>query len=245
MRTKLFLAVTAAALLSAGAAFATAGTGTAGAATRGILYSFLGKLTAEPSNGDVSITVEGGNRAALRALIGEAATQTFAYGGGTQFLKWSNGVPAVVQAGDLDSGDYVWVHVRAPRGSSLDTIEDTDAVRVGDRGSELNRPTEPLYLFRGKLTAVGSSSISVEVRGGNRRALRLLVGESANQTFTVGDSTIFLLWQGKVPTVIARTDLKVGDPIVVRIRADKGSTLQQVESAAAVKVAEHEPANQS
>jgi hypothetical protein len=245
MRTKLFLAVTAAALLSAGAAFAGAVTGNAGAATSGILYSFLGKLTAVPDNGDVTITVEGGNRPALRALIGESATQTFAYGDGTQFLKWSNGVPAVVQSDDLDSGDYVWVHVRAPRGSSLDTIEDTDAVRVGDRGSELNRPSEPLYLFRGKLTAVGSSSISVDIRGGNRRALRLLVGQSAGQAFTVGDSTIFLLWQGKVPTVIARTDLKVGDPIVVRIRADKGSTLQQVESTAAVKVAEHEPANQS
>ena len=245
MRTKLFLAVTAAAILSAGAAFACAVTGDAGAATSGILYSFLGKLTAVPDNGDVAITVDGGNRPALRALIGESATQTFAYGDGTQFLKWSNGVPAVVQSGDLDTGDYVWVHVRAPRGSSLDTIEDTDAVRVGDRGSELNRPSEPLYLFRGKLTAVGSSSISVDIRGGNRRALRLLVGESASQTFSVGDSTIFLLWQGKVPTVIARTDLKVGDSIVVRIRADKGSTLQQVESTAAVKVAEHEPANQS
>jgi hypothetical protein len=244
MRQKLFLAAVVAGLLSAAALVGGVVAG-ADAGTRGILYSFLGRLTATPDNGDVSITVEGGNRPALRALLGEPVAQTFAYGDDTEFLEWSNGVPKVVQPGDLHSGDYVWVHVRAPRGSSLDALEQTGAVLVGDRGSAPSKPTEPLYLFRGKLTAVGSSSISLDVRGGNRRALRLLVGESRNQTFTVGDATIFLLWKGKVPTVIARTDLKIGDPVAVRIRASAGSTVDQVESTAAVKVADHEPANQS
>ncbi len=243
MRTKLFLAVAVAALLSAGAAFA--GAGTARAVTRGTLYSFLGKLTAAPADGHVSISVEGGNRPALRALIGQPATQTLAYGDDTEFLQWSSGVPTVVHAGDLDPGDYVWVHVRAPRGSSLDAIEHTEAALIGDRGTELSPPSKPLYLFRGKVTAVGSSSVSVDVRGGNVRALRLLVGESAGQTFAVGGSTIFLRWQGKVPTVISLADLKVGDPVAVRIRADRGAALGEVESTAAAKVAEHEPANRS
>jgi hypothetical protein len=243
MRTKLFLAAAAIALLATGAAFS--GTGTAGAANRGTLYSFLGKLTATPSDGRVSIAVEGGNRPALRALIGESDAQTLSYGDSTEFLRWSNGVPQVVHPGDLEAGDYVWVHVRAPRGSSLDTVEHTDAAVIGDRGTELSRPDEPLYLFRGKVTAVGSSSVSVEVAGGNVRALRLLVGQSRSRTFTVGDSTIFLDWQGKVPTVISRSDLKAGARVVVRVRAGKGATLDQVESAAAVKVAEHEPAKQS
>ncbi len=116
---------------------------------------------------------------------------------------------------------------------------------IGDHGTERNAPGKPLYLFRGTLTAVGSSSVSIDVRGGNRRAMRLLIGGQAAQTFAVGDSTIFLDWRGKVPTVIARTDLKVGDKIAVRVRADAGSTLAQVESTAAVKVADHEPANRS
>ena len=65
------------------------------------------------------------------------------------------------------------------------------------------------------------------VTGGDRRALKLLIGQSGDQTFTVGGETIFLLWQGKVPTVIDASKLVVGDKIVVRIRAAKGSTLAQ------------------
>ena len=74
--------------------------------------------------------------------------------------------------------------------------------------------------------------------------MRLLIGQSADQSFTFGDQTIFLLWQGKVPTVIDAAQLKVGDRIVVRIRADRGSTLAQVEATAAVHIGDREPASQ-
>jgi hypothetical protein len=206
-----------------------------------VKYSFLGTLTATPNNGGVSINVEGGNKLALKKMIGQPVTQTFAYGSNTEFLKWSNGIPTVVQASDLAAGDYVWVHVRAPRGAGLDRIEDIDAGLVGDHGPTLYRPDKPLYLFRGKLTATAAGSVSVQVTGGNSRALRLLVGQSRTQTFAVGDSTIYLLWEGKVPSVIDRSKLTIGDRVVVRIRAAAGSTLAQVASTAAVKVAEHEP----
>jgi hypothetical protein len=237
MRMKLFLAAATAALAGVVAA-------TAGAAGGGIAYSFLGKLSAAPSGGHVSISVEGGNRPALRALLGSSVAQTFAYGDKTEFLQWTNGVPKVVQADDLKAGDYVRVNVRAPRGSSLDTIESTAAGLIGDRGTQLNRPDNPDYLFRGTVASVGSS-VSVDVRGGNRRALRLLLGSSRTQTFAVGDSTIFLHWQGKVPTVTQLADLKAGDKVAIHVRAQAGSTLGQVESAPAARVAEHEPASQS
>ena len=239
MRTKLtFLAAVAAALVAAGAALADKGP----ARPHGIAYTFMGQLTATPSNGGVSITVEGGNRVALRAMLGQPVTQTFAYGGNTEFLQWSNGIPTIVQAGDLKTGDFVWVHVRAPRDASLSAIEQNQAGLVGDHGATLNPPTQPLYLFRGTLTSVGSSSVTVHVTGGDARALRLLIGQSTDQTFTFGDQTIFLLWQGKVPTVINASQLKLGDRIVVRIRADKGSTLAQVESTAAAHIGDREPA---
>lgn len=237
MRMKLFLAAAVAAL--AGGVAATAG------AAGGINYAFLGKLSAAPSGGHVSITIEGGNKPALRALLGSSVDQTFSYGDRTEFLQWTSGVPKVVQAGDLDAGDYVRVNVRAPRGSSLGAIEQTDASLIGDHGTELTRPTEPAYLFRGTIAAVGASTVTIDVRGGNRRALRLLLGSSRTQTFAVGDSTIYLRWQGKVPTVIARTDLKVGDRVAIHVRAKAGSTLAGVESTPAAKVAEHEPAGQS
>jgi hypothetical protein len=212
----------------------------------GIRYSFLGTVTATPSNGGVSINVEGGNKAALRAMLGAPVTQTFAYGSDTEFLKWSKGIPAIVQASGLAAGDYVWVHVRAPRGSSLADIEKIDAGIVGDHGTELYKPDKPLYLFRGKLTAVGSDgSVTVDVSGGNRRAMRLMLGADRSETFSTDGGTIFLLWVGKVPTVIDASKLVVGDRIVVRIRAAAKSSLAQVEATAANHVGDREPASKS
>ena len=235
MRTKILLATVAAALLATSAAFA----GNGPAKTR---YSFMGRLTATPANGGVSITVEGGNRAALRAMLGQPVTQTFAYGADTEFLKWAHGLPTIVQAGDLSAGDYVWVHVRAQRGSSLGEVEQQQAGLVGDHGATLNTPDKPLWLFRGTLTSATSTAVTVHVTGGDHRAMKLLIGQSVDQTFTVGGETIFLLWQGKVPTVIDASKLVVGDKIVVRIRADKGSSLAQVEATAANHIGDREPA---
>jgi hypothetical protein len=235
MRTKAFIISIAAALLCVGAA--TAGNGPAR-----FLFRFEGQLTATPSNGGVPITVEGGNKAALRAMLGQPVAQTFAYGSNTEFLKWANGVPTVVQAGDLATGDYVTVNVRAPRDSNLAAIEQQQSGIVGDHGTQLFKANMPLYLFRGTLTSVGSSGVTVHVTGGNRLGLRLLIGSSADQTFTFGDTTIFLLWQGKVPTVIDASKLVVGDKIVVRIRAAKGASLGTVESTPARHIGDREPA---
>ncbi len=234
MKTKIALLVS---LVAASLATAVGAT----AAPRGVEYSFLGRLTATPANGAVSISVEGGNKRALRAMLGQPVTQSFAYGSNTEFLKWADGIPTVVQAGDLAANDYVWVHVRAPRDASLADIEQQATGLVGDHGTTLDRPDQPLFLFRGRLTSVGTSSVTVNVTGGDRRALRLLLGSSGDQTFTVGGNTIFLLWQGKVPTVIDASKLVVGDRIVVRIRAPKGSSLAQVEATAANHIGDREP----
>ena len=231
-------------VIAALAALCTAGAAAAGNGKGKTRYSFLGTVTTTPANGGVSINVEGGNKQALRAMLGAPITQTFAYDGSTEFLTWSKGVPTIAQPSNIAAGDHVWVHVRAQRGSSLAEIEQTPAGIVGDRGTQLFKPASPLYLFRGRLTAVGGSgSVTVDVTGGNHRAMRLLLGQSRNQTFTIGDSTIFLLWQGKVPTVIGAADLKSGDRITVRIRAPRLSSLSDVENTPARHVGEHEPAN--
>ena len=235
MRTKTLIISLAAALLCAGAAMAGNGHGK-------FLFRFQGQLTATPSNGGVSITVQGGNKAALRAMLGAPVTQTFAYDSTTEFLKWAGGKPTVVQAGDLAAGDYVTVNVRTQRGSDLAAIEQQPSGIVGDHGTTLNPPDKPLYLFRGTLTSVGSSTVTVHVTGGDRRALRLLIGSSPDQTFTFGDETIFLLWQGKVPTVIDASKLVVGDRIVVRIRAANHASLGDVESTPANHIGDREPA---
>ena len=238
MRTRLVL------LLAAVVALVAAATAFADNGGRGVHYAFVGQLTATPANGAVPITVEGGNRVALRAMLGQPVTQTFAYGADTEFLRWANGIPTVVQPADLAAGDYVRVNVNAPRDAALTAIELQPAGIVGDHGTQLYKPTQPLFLFRGTLSSVGASSVAVHVTGGDARAMRLLIGQPADQSFAFGDQTIFLLWQGKVPTVIQASQLRVGDRIVVRIRADRGSSLAQVESTAAVRVGDREPAAQ-
>jgi hypothetical protein len=70
-----------------------------------------------------------------------------------------------------------------------------------------------------------------------------MLGQSLDQTFTYDDGTIFLLWQGKVPTVIGPSQLKAGDRITIRVRAPRADTLAQVEAVPAAHVGDHEPGN--
>jgi len=211
----------------------------------GAHYVFRGHLlSSPPANAtSISVQIEGGNRIALQKMLGASVNQTFAVGTGTEFLKWSNGIPTVVHSNDLAAGDWLSVNVRAPRNASLGEIETHPAGIVGDRGPNPNPPNKPLYLFRGTLAAAaGSSSVTLNVHTGNRNALRLLLGQPAQQTFNYGPETIFLVWHGKVPTVITPAQLTVGDRVTLRTRASKGLTLAQVEATPATRVAEHEPA---
>jgi len=236
MRFLTLMAIGLAALVTA------AGAGAAPQQGRSIQYLFVAQLAAAPANGQLPVTVQRGNRAALRAMLGQSVSQSFAYGSGTEFLKWSKGVPKVVGPADLSAGDYIWIHIRDAAGSSLANLEQKPAGLVGDHGGQLAPPSRPLYLFRGTLTGTGTNSVTLDVRGGNRRATRLMLGQPKSEMFSVDAGTIFLLWQGKVPTVIAFSQLKIGDNVVVRIRAPRHSNLAQVESTAAVHVGDREPA---
>lgn len=206
-----------------------------------MLYRFVGQLQSAPSSSSLVVTVQGGNRQALRAMLGQGQAQIFTAGEKTVFLKWSNGVPTVVKIGDLAQGDYVAINIRAPRGSTLAELLATAPGIVGDHGTTWNRPSRPLYLFRGTLVSTADGQVTMDVKGGNRHALRLLIGQPARQTFTTGGETVFLHWQGRIPAVTSAAELEAGARVIVRIRAEHGSTLAQVEATSAKRVAEHEP----
>jgi hypothetical protein len=243
MKLRMFVAAAAAAGLTVGATAAAGLSASGPDAPRLARYDFVGHLLAAPgSSTSIQVHVQSGNRLALRKMLGAGQDQSFTVGAKTEYLRWNNGVPSVVQESDLAAGDVVAVHVRAPRSASLTDIEATAAGIVGDRGPSPSHANQPLYLFAGKLTAVGSNSITVDVKTGNRRALRLLIGQSSSESFTFDQDTTFLVWKGKVPSVILANQLTVGDRIIVRVRAAKGSTLAQVESTPAVRIAEHERA---
>jgi hypothetical protein len=206
------------------------------------LFQYRGELV-NASSTSVQVTVEGGNRPALRTMLGQSQNQSFSIGDKTEILVWRKGIPTVGAVTDLKTGDWVVVNVRAPIGSSLAQVEGTQAGVVGDH---LNppRPSQPLFLFVGTVTGPQSGGhIALHVTAGNRLALRRMLGQPQDQTFTYDDNTIFLLWQGKVPTVIDAAHLKAGDRITIRIRAPHDSTLAQVEATPAKHVGDHEPGN--
>lgn len=220
-------------LVAATAAFA-------GESHGNMLYRYVGQFQGLDGT-SVKVTVQNGNRPALRSLLGQSQEQTFATGEKTVFLQWTNGIPKVVAIGDLAVNDYVTVNVRADRDASLDVIKGTAAAGVGDHGQTLTRPDKPLYLFRGTFVSTDAGKVTIDVQGGNRHALRLMIGQSARQTFATGDETVFLHWAKRIPTVIDATQLKAGDRIVIRVRADRGATLAEVEATAAKRVADREP----
>jgi hypothetical protein len=208
---------------------------------KGQLYQFRGALLATGTN-SVQVQITGGNHAALKALIGQSENETFTTDAKTEFLGWTAGVPHVISIDNLKAGDNVQVSVRAKAGASLSDIEATAAALVGDHGTNSGGNGRALFLYVG--TVAGGQAgghIALHVTGGNWRGLRSMLGQSLDETFTYDQGTIFLLWQGKVPTVIDPSQLKAGDRITIRVRATRNATLQQVEAIAASHVGDHEP----
>ena len=257
MRKQLaYLALVAVAVLTVGASstLAARGTGT-------VQYIFNGRLLADAGNSSsLFVNVKGGNHVALRKLIGQGRTQQFAVGPNTQYIRWTNGVPTVVDESNLVAGDRVSVHVRAARSDSLAQIEATPAWRVADRGPDGRFPHRPLWLFIGRLDAPAANGhftlhitdgnlqapaaaghFTLGMTDGNHRALKALLGQSLGQTFSYDAHTIFVLWQAGVPHVISPSQLVVGDRISVRIRAPRAYSLAQVEAVPANHVGDHEP----
>ncbi len=237
-------AIAVVAALATTLALAVAGTAAAGQGGHKALFRYFGQVNS--TNGSsVTVTVQNGNRAALRSLLGQSQQQTFSTDGSTVFLSWDKGKPTKVDIGALASGDYVRINIRADRGSSLDTIRSTAAGLIGDHGPTLHKPALPLYLYRGTLVSTSDGSVTINVKGGNRAALKTMIGsQGSQQTFATNGDTIFLQWSQRIPTVTDASGLHVGDPIIVRVRAARGSDLATVEQTAARRVAGHEPRQQ-
>ena len=209
---------------------------------KGRLYQFRGDVLSASST-SLQISVTGGDRRALEALIGQSQNETFTLGEKSEILVWSNGVPHVASAADLKQGDNVTVNVRAKAGASLADLLAAPTATVADRGAQKTAGGKPLFLYVG--TVAGGQAgghVSLHVTSGNWRGLKTMLGQSSvDQTFSYDDGTIFLLWQGRVPTVIAASQLKAGDRITVRVRAARDSTLAQVEATGASHIGDHEP----
>jgi hypothetical protein len=206
------------------------------------VFIFRGELIAAPPPGANSLLVDvaGGNRRALRLMVGQSSAQSFAVGPRTQYLRWAHGVPTVVSQSNLAEGDQLTLRIRAPRGSSLGQVEATPASVVSDHGPNPRRPAKPLWLFKGTLNAAAAGGrLNIHVLDGNYRALKAMLGQGQDQAFAYSRRTIFIRWQGRVPTLISPSQLTVGDRINIRIRARGHASLGEVESTPANHVAAH------
>jgi hypothetical protein len=231
-------------LAIAAAAFAAlvAGAAAAPGHAEGRLFRFSGELLANPGSHatTLSLQVETGNEPALRALLGASQNETFALGSSSEVLVWSHGVPHVGSTADLQQGDYVTLNVRAPRGSTLQAIEQIAAAVVAEHAAP--HGGLPVWMFAGTVAGGRSGGkIALHVESGNWKALQAMLGQPLDQTFRYDDGTIFLLWQGRVPSVIDPSQLESGDRITVRIRAPRSASLSQVEATPAARVGDHEP----
>ncbi len=96
-----------------------------------------------------------------------------------------------------------------------------------------------LFQFRGELTGITLNSLGLQVEGGNKPALRKMLGQSQNQTFAIGDHTEILIWRKGVPAVGGVADLKIGDWVQVNVHARAGSSLAEIEANQAGLVGDH------
>jgi hypothetical protein len=69
-----------------------------------------------------------------------------------------------------------------------------------------------------------------------------MLGQSQDQAFAYSRRTVFIRWQGRVPTLISPRQLVVGERINIRIRARGHAPLPEVKSTPANQVAAHGPA---
>jgi hypothetical protein len=231
------LLITCALAVVAGAIVAAAALG----GGRGRLYQFRGDVVSAGST-SVAVAIEGGNHAALRALLGQAQTESFTFGPQSEVLVYSHGVPHVGSVAELHPGDNVTVNVRSHAGATLAELLATPVATIGDHGNHAGHAARPLFLYAGSVAGAQSGGhIALHVTSGNWRGLKTMLGQPVDQTFSYDDGTIFLLWQGRVPTVILPSQLKAGDRITVRVRAPQGATLAQVEATPASHVGDHEP----
>ena len=189
----------------------------------GTTYEYRGTVTALTGD-QLQVQVAGGNRAALRSLIGATQPTTFKVDATTKVVVESHG-PHSGALGDLAPGDSVVVVYRNARDLTAAQLAQTPATRVWDVTAK-NRPHGRLFLYAGTVTALDptTSAIAVNVNFGNWRGLYSLLGQPTTETFHYDATTTFVKWAAKQPYTVPVTELHVGDPITVRILAPSWDT---------------------
>jgi hypothetical protein len=215
------------------------------------VFEFDGTLAATPGASPTTLQVQvvGGNRPALRALLGNATQPlTFAVDANTSYVDSTasarGNAPSATTAATLLAGDRVHLRIRAGYGTPLATLLATPTAMVTDLAAA-QRVTGRLFLFAGRAVSVDTTAqtVTVDIRRGNRFALRALLGQPTTETFHYDAATLFLSWSHRTPHTFLPAQIQAGDPITVRTRATFGTPLAALLAAPLWKVNDHEPAS--
>jgi hypothetical protein len=216
----------------------------------GQVYVFSGTV-AGPSatTNTLSIAVTGGNRPALRALVGNTTSPlSFTVDGRTSYIAWTAtdraNAPTATTAAALKVGDEVHLRIRARFGAPLARLL-TRPVRMVNDFAAAGDVSGRLFLFEGRAVSVDTTAktITVDIRHGNWFALNALLGQPSTETFHYDTATLFLSWNHRTPHSFDPAQIKAGDPITIRTRATAKTPLANLLTAPLWKVNDHEPSS--
>jgi hypothetical protein len=194
--------------------------GSASAHARGMAFEFRGTAVVAPGSAatQIQVQVTGGNRPALKALLGAAQPTTFTTDSKTRWIAVNGNAPVLGASATVLAGDLVRVVVRAPRHTPLATLVATPAASVTDLSARA-RPAGRLFLFGATASAIDTTAhtITVDVNFGNWRGLFALLGQPVHQTFTYDANTVFLTWRHGVPIGVDPSVIHAGVPLTLRV----------------------------
>jgi hypothetical protein len=214
----------------------------------GQLYIFKGTVAAAPVPGATSlqVTVTGGNRPALRALIGNTASPlAFAVDAHTSYIAWSasarGNAPASTDPTTLKVGDPVHLRILARHAAPLARLL-TKPVRMVNDFAAAQQVSGRIFVFHGRALAVDpvAKTITIDVRHGNWFALNAMLGQPTTQTFHYDAATLFLAWHRRTPHAFDPAAIKPGDPITLRTRGTFATPLADLLAAPLYKINDHE-----
>jgi hypothetical protein len=214
----------------------------------GQLYIFKGTVAAPASSTTpLQIAVTGGNRPALKALVGNTATPlSFTVNGRTAFIAWTastrGNAPSATTAEALKVGDPVHLRIRARYGAPLANLLARPTRSVNDFAAA-QLVAGRMFVFQGRALAVDTTAktITIDIHRGNWNALNALLGQPTTETFHYDAATQFLSWNRRAPHTFDPAAIKAGDPITLRTRATWNTPLANLLAAPLWKVNDHEP----
>jgi hypothetical protein len=214
----------------------------------GQLYIFKGTVAAPASSTTpLQVAVTGGNRPALKALVGNTATPlSFTVDGRTAYIAWTastrGNAPTAITADALKVGDPVHMRIRARYGAPLANLLARPTRSVNDFAAA-QLVAGRMFVFQGRALAVDTTAktITIDIHRGNWNALNALLGQPSTETYHYDAATQFLSWNKRAPHTFDPAAIKPGDPITLRTRATWNTPLANLLAAPLWKVNDHEP----